>query len=76
MDQNSVDRQMDRAVSEIVDGDPFFEKLKKDDYFKTRKNLEVALRTAYRAGYRQAESDDEQAVIQHLREQKRRQRPF
>lgn len=68
------DRRINEAVSDIMDDDPFFESLTANKLFRARSRLEVALRTAYRAGYRQAEQDDEQAVIEELRARKSRAR--
>jgi hypothetical protein len=66
------ERQLNEAVSDIMDGDPFFESLTADKLFRARQQLEVALRAAYRRGYRQAEADDEQAVIADLRARRAR----
>lgn len=63
---------MNEAVAAIMDGDPFFERLLVDDHFRARKKLDVALRTAYRAGYKQADADTEQALIADLRASRRR----
>ena len=61
------EQQINDAVSWVMDGDPFFESLTADKLFRARSKLEVALRNAYQRGYRQAEADDEQAVIADLR---------
>ena len=66
------ENEMNASVSDIMDGDPFFERLTKDDYFRSRKKLEVALRTAYRAGYRQAQADEEALMLRKYREERGR----
>ena len=65
------DNEMNEKVSEIMDGDPFFERLTQNDYFNTRKKLEVALRTAYRGGYRRAQADEEALMLEKYRAERR-----